>query len=99
MFVFTLQTAMATVTMEILRSFVKHYFLIVFVAIFNQTIKKNNIKRSKKLCDYSMVFILTKSIAVYLYKASIIFFGGVGRGQGNALQSAKNALKRLFSKN
>ena len=40
MFAFTLQIAMATVTMEILRSFVKHRFLIVFVAIFNQTIKK-----------------------------------------------------------
>ena len=31
---------MAAVTMEIVRSFVKHYFLIVFVAIFNQIIKK-----------------------------------------------------------
>ena len=52
-----------------------------------------------KLRDYSVVFILTKLIAVYLYKASMLFFWGVGRGQGNALQSAKNALKRLFSKN
>ena len=40
MFAFTLQIAMATVTTEILRSFVKHHFLIIFVAIFNQTIRK-----------------------------------------------------------
>ena len=40
MFAFTLHVAMLTVTMEILRSSVKHYFLIVFVATFNQTIKK-----------------------------------------------------------
>ena len=39
MFVFTLQVAMATVTMEILRSFVKHHFLIVVVPILNQIIK------------------------------------------------------------
>ena len=43
MFVFTLQIAMPTVTMEILRSFVKHHFLIVVVPILNQIIKKNNI--------------------------------------------------------
>ena len=40
MFVFTLQIAMATVTMEIFWSFVKHHFLIVVVPILNQIIKK-----------------------------------------------------------
>ena len=49
MFAFTLQIAMATVTMEILRSFVKHHFLIVFVAIFNQTIKKTIYGSQKNL--------------------------------------------------
>ena len=37
---------MAKITMDILNSFVKHHFLIVFVANFNQKIKKktkNNI--------------------------------------------------------
>ena len=43
MFAFTLQIAMVMVIMEILRSFVKHHFLIVFVGIFNQTVKKNNV--------------------------------------------------------
>ena len=43
MFAFTLQIAMAKVAMEILRSFKKHHFLIVFFAIFNQTIKKQYI--------------------------------------------------------
>ena len=42
-----------------------------------------------KLCDYSVVFILTKLIAVYLRKAYMLFFGRVGGGQSNALQSAK----------
>ena len=49
MFVFTLQIAMAMVTMEILRSFVKHYFLMVFVAIFYQTIKKQYIVVKKTM--------------------------------------------------
>ena len=87
MFVFTLQIAMPTVTMEILRSFVKHHFLIVVVPILNQIIKKKTIYSGKKLRDFSVVFILTKLIAVYLYKASMPFFWGVVRGQGNALQS------------
>ena len=65
---------MATVTMEILRSIVKHHFLIVVVPILNQIIKKKTIYSGKKLRDYSVVFILTKLIAVYLYKASMIFF-------------------------
>ena len=39
---------MATVTMEILRSFVKHHFLIVFVAIFNRIIKKTIYSGQKK---------------------------------------------------
>ena len=43
MFAFTLQIATAKVAMEILRSFVKHHFLIVFFAIFNQTIKNQYI--------------------------------------------------------
>ena len=73
MLVFTLQIAMPTVTMEILRSFVKHHFLIVVVPILNQIIKKT-IYSGKKLRDYSVVFILTKLIAVYLYKASMPFF-------------------------
>ena len=73
MFVFTLQVAMATVTMEILRSFVKHHFLIVVVPILNQIIKKT-MYSGNKLCDYSVVFILTKLIAVYLCKAYMLFF-------------------------
>ena len=73
MFAFTLQIAMATVTMEILGSFVKHHFLIVFFAIFNQTIKKNNIWWSKKKYDYNVVLIVTKLVAVYLYKVSMFF--------------------------
>ena len=63
MFVFTLQIAMATVTMEIFWSFVKHHFLIVVVPILNQIIKK----------------ILTKLIAVYLYKRPCSFLMVVGR--------------------
>ena len=63
MFVFTLQIAMATVTMEIFWSFVKHHFLIVVVPILNQIIKK----------------ILTKLIAVYLYKHPCSFLMVVGR--------------------
>ena len=76
MFAFTLQIAMATVTMEILRSFVKHHFLIVFFAIFNQTIKKKQyMVVKKKVCDYNVVLIVTKLVAVYLYKVSMFFFG------------------------
>ena len=45
MFVFTLQIAMVTVSMEILRSFMKHHFFIVVVPMLNQIIKKNNIER------------------------------------------------------
>ena len=72
MFAFTLQVAMATVTMEILRSSVKHYFLI---AIINQLSKKKQyIVVKKKLRDYSVVFIVTKLVAVYLYNASMFFF-------------------------
>ena len=73
MFVFTLQVAMATVTMEILRSFVKHHFLIVVVPILNQIIKKT-MYSGNKLRDYSVVFILNKLIAVYLCKAYMLFF-------------------------
>ena len=63
---------MATVTMEILRSSVKHYFLI---AIINQLSKKKQyIVVKKKLRDYSVVFIVTKLVAVYLYNASMFFF-------------------------
>ena len=47
MFAFTLQIAMVTVIMEILRWFVKHHFLIVFVGIFNQTVKKQYIVDKK----------------------------------------------------
>ena len=47
MFAFKLQIAMAMVTMEILRSFVRHHFLIVSVAIFYQTIKKQYIVVNK----------------------------------------------------
>ena len=72
MFAFTLQIAMATVTMEILRSFVKHHFLIVFVAIFNQSKKQYMVV--KKTFDYNVVLIVTKLVAVYLYKASMFFF-------------------------
>ena len=97
MLVFTLQIAMTTVTMEILRSIVKHHFLIVIVPILNQIIKKKQYVMVKNYVDYSVVFILTKLIAVYLYTASMLFFWGVGRWQVNALQSAKNALKQLFS--
>ena len=43
MFVFTLQIAMATVTMEILRLFVKHHFLIVSLLFLVKLFKKNNI--------------------------------------------------------
>ena len=74
MFVFTLQITMATVTMEIRRSFMKHHFLIVVVPILNQIIKKKTMYSGKKLRNYSVVFILTKLIAVYLYKASMLFF-------------------------
>ena len=52
MFAYTLQIAMATITVEILRSFLKHRFLIVFVAIFNQTIKKKQyivVKKTTRL--------------------------------------------------
>ena len=73
MFVFTLQVAMAMVTMEILRSFVKHHFLIVVVPILNQIIKKT-MYSGNKLRDYSVVFILNKLIAVYLCKAYMLFF-------------------------
>ena len=65
---------MATVTMEIRRSFMKHHFLIVVVPILNQIIKKKTMYSGKKLRNYSVVFILTKLIAVYLYKASMLFF-------------------------
>ena len=78
MFVFTLQIAMATVTMEIFWSFVKHHFLIVVVPILNQ-LSKNTICSGKKLRDYSVVFILTKLIAVYLYKHPCSFLMVVGR--------------------
>ena len=88
---------MTTVTMEILGSIVKHHFLIVIVPILNQIIKKKQYVVVKNYVDYSVVFILTKLIAVYLYTASMLFFWGVGRWQVNALQIAKNALKQLFS--
>ena len=99
MFLLTLQIAMATVTMEILRSFVKHHFLIVFVAIFNQTIKKTIYGGEKKKRDYSVVSIVTILVAVYLYKASMLFFFRSGWWAGQRQQSAKNALKRCFLKN
>ena len=73
MYVFTLQIVMATVTKDTLRLFVKHHFLIVVVPILNQIIKKT-INSGKKPPDYSVVFILTKLIAVYLYKAFMLFF-------------------------
>ena len=66
MFAFTLQIAMATVTMEILRSFVRHHFL----SNYQKTIYSGQ----QKLCDYSVVFIVTNLVAVYLYKASMPFF-------------------------
>ena len=74
MLVFTLQIAMTTVTMEILRSIVKHHFLIVIVPILNQIIKKKQYVVVKNYVDYTVVFILTKLIAVYLYTASMLFF-------------------------
>ena len=69
---------MTTVTMEILRSIVKHHFLIVIVPILNQIIKKKKYVVVKNYVDYSVVFILTKLIAVYLYTASMLFFWGGG---------------------
>ena len=98
MFVFTLQIAMPTVTMEILRSFVKHHFLIVVVPILNQIIKKKTIYSGKKLRDFSVVFILTKLIAVYLYKASMPFFEGwfVGRVTPCRAKTNKAALPKLL---
>ena len=74
MFAFTLQIAMATVTVEILRSFVKHHFLIVSLLFLIKLSKKKTIYSGKKLRDYSVVFVLTKLIPVYLYKASMLFF-------------------------
>ena len=74
---------MAKITMDILNSFVKHHFLIVFVANFNQIIKKKiyiYIYSGKKLRDYSVVFILTKLVTIHLYKAPMLFFLGVGGG-------------------
>ena len=73
---------MAKITMDILNSFVKHHFLIVFVANFNQIIKKKQktIYSGKKLRDYSVVFILTKLVTIHLYKAPMLFFLGVGGG-------------------
>ena len=46
--------------------------------------------QKKKLRDYSVEFIVTKLVAVYLYNASVaFFFWGVSGGQDNAQQSAK----------
>ena len=47
MFVFTLQIAMVTVSMEILRSFEKNHFFIVVVPILNQIIKKKQYREVK----------------------------------------------------
>ena len=98
MFAFTPPIAMATVTMEILRSFVKHHFLIVFVAVFNQTIKKTIYSGQKKLRNYSLVFIATKLVAVYLYKASMFFFLRSGWLAGQRPTERQKCPKTMFSK-
>ena len=74
MFVFTLQIAMATVTMEILRIFVKHHFLIVSLLFLVKLLKKKTIYSGKKLRDYSVVFVLTKLIAFTFTKHPCSFF-------------------------
>ena len=90
---------MLTVTMEILRSSVKHYFLIVFVATFNQTIKKKTIySGKKKLRDYSVVFIVTKLVAVYLYNASMAFFLRSEWWAGQRPTERQKCPKMMFSK-
>ena len=98
MFVFTLQIAMATVILEILSLFVKHHFLIVFVAILNQITKKLYIV-VKKLRDYSVVFILTTLVAVYLLKSSMLFFLRGGSWAGQRPMERQKRPKTMFSKN
>ena len=52
----------------------------------------------KKVCDYNVVLIVTKLVAVYLYKVSMFFFWMSGWWAGQCPTERQKCPKTMFSK-